>query len=338
VLSKLYEVLYHKVFVNIVVGRSQSIVYIEECNSNGVVSSDSKSFDTTTLNTQMYEYINLAIITSPFYYISILDTSETQGVIPTCSTRNIPTFCDLDMIKYICYQDKWAFYTSKLELDKLQNNYKKIGLDFIFSPFVILRNFFKDKIDNYLAIYILIEENNITLSVFDNSSLLYGDYIDIQQSSEYEELLLDEVEEEEVDLDLDNSIDLDDIDAMDDIDGLDDFGDIEDLDSIDEIDEFAESEDEEEKFMDEVDKPAVESTDGLNEDYNRFSLIQSSINRFYKGSIYESKFVESAYIADAAGMSGDLKRYLEEEMFLSVFMRQIDLNGEVCEVAKAEIK
>ena len=67
-------------------------------------------------------------------------------------------------------------------------------------------------------------------------------------------------------------------------------------------------------------------------------LIQSSINRFYKGFLYDSKFIESAYIADSIGMRGDLKRYLEEEMFLSVFVRHLDLYAEVCEAAKAESK
>jgi hypothetical protein len=200
-----------------------------------------------------------------------------------------------------------------------------------------LSNFFKDKIDSHLALYILLEDNYITVCVFDNSKLLFGDHIDMDHGDDNEELLIDDSNEEDIDLDLEGSIDLDDIDAMSDIEGLDDFGDIEDLDSIDEIDEFAETEDEEE-FADEDDEPSVDDGSGFNEDYQRFSLIQSSINRFYKDSRYDSKFVESVYIADAIGVSGDLKRYLEEEMFLSVFVRHLDLGAEVCEMAKADLK
>jgi len=334
VLSRLFEALYNRVFVNIVVSRSKTIVYIEESNKKGILSSDSKSFDTTTLNTKMYEFINSYICESPFYYISVLDNSRTQGVIPTCTTRDMSVFYNLESSKYICYKNKWAYYTSKSDLDSLQQAYPNIGVDFIFSPFVLLVNFFKDKINTTLALFILIEDNYITLSVFDNSELLYGDHIDMEHGGEHEELLI----EEETELDLGDSIDLDDIDAMDDIEGLDDFGDIEDLDSIDEIDEFAESEDEEEEFEDEADEANVDDTDRFNEDYHRFSLIQSSINHFYKDSKYDSKFIESVYIADGIGVSGDLKRYLEEEMFLSVFVRHIDLAIEVCEIAKAELK
>ncbi len=337
-LSKLYEALYHKVFVNIVVERSRSIVYIEECNKNGVTSNDSDSFDTTTLNARMYEYISSFIEESPFYYISILDTSDSQGAIPTCSKRDMSVFSNLESSKYICYKDKWAYYTSKPDLNSLQQSYAKIGVDFVFSSFVILANFFKDKIDSHLALYILIEDNYITLGVYDHSELLYGDHIDMEHGDENEELLIEESNIEDIELDLESAIDLDDIDTMDDIEGLDDFGNIEDLDSIDEIDEFAEQEEEEEEFEDEPDELPSDESGGFNEDYHRFSLIQSSIKHFYKDSKYESKFVENVYIADAIGISGDLKRYLEEEMFLSVFVRHLDLAAELSEIAKAEVK
>ena len=338
-LSKLFESLYHKVFVNIVVERSQSVVYIEVSNKKGIVSGEHESFQTTTLNSKMYDYINSFINESPFYYISVLDTSGDQGAIPTCSTRDMPIFCHIESSKYMCYKKKWAYYTSKIDLNSLQQNYADIGVDFIFSPFVVLANFFKDKIDNNLALYILIEDNYITLGVYDNSELLYGDHIDMEHGNEKEELLIDDSHEENIELDLDSGIDLESIDAMDDIEGLDDFGDIEDLDSIDEIDEFAEEEEEEEEeFADIADESHEDVTEGFNEDYQRFSLIQSSINAFYKDSKYQSKFVESVYIADGAGVSGDLKRYLEEEMFLSVFVRHLDLGTEVCETAKAELK
>jgi len=156
----------------------------------------------------------------------------------------------------------------------------------------------------------------------------------MQYCEEEEELLMDDQHIEDIELDLDESIDLDNIDAMD---SLEDFGDIEDLDSFDDIDEFAEPEEQKDLMENDSEAP-VEAVEGFNEDYHRFSLIQSSINDFYKDSKYNSKFVEDIYIADAVGVSGDLKRYLEEEMFLNVFVRQLDLPSELCEIAKAELK
>jgi hypothetical protein len=337
VLSKIFKSLYNKVFVNIVVERSKTNVYVEVCNKKSVLNNYSESFDTLSVNKKMHEYINSYISESPFNYISILDTSPSQGAIPTCSAREMSVFYNLESSKYMCYKNQWAYYTSKPNLKSLQENYSKIGIDFVFSPFVILSNFFKDKIDTNLALYILMEDNYITVSVFDNSKLLFGEHIDMQHGDGNEELIMDENSEDDIDLDLEGSINLEDIDAISDIDGLDDFADIEDLDTIDDIDEFAESDDEEE-FSDAISETASVDTESFNEDYHRFSLIQSSINRFYKDLRYESKFVESIYVADGIGVSGDLKRYLEEEMFLNVYVRHVDLCAEVCEIAKAELK
>lgn len=336
-LSKLFELLYHKVYVNIVVERSQTIVYIQECSSKGSVVSESQTFNTTTIDSKMKEFINSFTSESPFFYISVLDTSKSQGALPTCVSRDMSKFCDLESSKHMCYKNNWAYYTSKVDLNTLQMAYPDIGVDFIFSPFVLLANFFKDKIDSSLAIFLLIEDNYLSLSVFKNSELLYSQHINMEHNDDNDVLSIED-HNDEIDLELDTAINLEEIDALDDVESVDDFGDIEDLDSIDEIDEFAEEDDEEEVKEEESISSIEEDATGFNEDYQRYSLIQSSINCFYKDEIYKSEFVQDIYIADGVGVSGDLKRYLEEEMFLNVFVRHLDLCSELAELAKAELK
>jgi len=189
--------------------------------------------------------------------------------------------------------------------------------------------------------FILIEDDSISLSVFDNSRLLYAEHLDMSIEEESEELLLDVEldDDDDIELEDDDSIDLDDIDALDDIDELDDFGDIADLDSIEEINEFSETQDVEEELLEQAQEEddLEDVSDGFNEDYQRFSLIQSSVNRYYQNEKYESEFLENVYIADSVGVSGDLKKYLEEEMFLNVYIRHVELASEVCSVAKAEL-
>ena len=339
-LSKFYESLYLKVFVNIVIGNSKTTVYVEMVNNKGkVVNSDEEDFNVIYLDIEMHEYILSAIKESPYYYISILDNSLSQGAIPTCAKNKIDYYYDVSASEHKCYKDKWTFYTEKTDIYNIEKAFEKIGVDFIFSPFVVLSNFFKDKIDSHLAIFVLIEDSMMTLSVFNKSELLYAERLDMTSEMDNEELLIDDHDIDEVDLDEDeDSINLDDIDALDDVDELDDFGDIADLDSIEEIDEFSEAKDIEEELSEQEDEiyQDVES-DGFNEDYQRFSHIQSSINRFYQNEKYQSEFLENIYIADYSGVSPDLKRYLEEEMFLNVYVRHVDLCAEVCEIAKMEL-
>jgi len=329
-IGKLLEYLYTKVFINIIVQNSQTVVYIEICSKKRVEQSFHRNFDTTTINTKMYEFITAYYKTSPFCYITILDNSSLQGAVPTCSTSEMIKYCDINSSEYKCYSNDWAFYTSEYDLEAIKQEYRSIGVDFIFSPFALLANFFKDKIENTLSIFVLVQENALSFTIFDNTKLLYAQYLSMQHNKNGEDDLIDTSLDEYEEMD---GIDLEEITVEDDSSGFDDFTNIEDLDDGDGIDEFSDN-----VQIQEIDERADTISDsGFNEDYQRFTLIQSALNTFYKDPKYKSQFIESAYIADGVGVSADLKSYLEEEIFLSVFIRKIDLGGALCDMAKAEI-
>jgi len=337
VFTKLFEALYNKVFVNIVVKRSSTDVYIELCSKNGVIESAQNSFDTQSLSAEIIDFVASFTKESPYYYISILDISSDQGAFPTCSKNRLSYFYDVSASEHKCVDDKWTFYTSKTDIYEIEKRYHKIGIDFIFSPFTLLSNFFQDKISNNIAMYILMQDSFISLSVFENGVLLYAEHLDMETSGEGEDVLLSQEISDEEEVSLDDGIDLEDVDVIDDMEDLDDFGDIEDLDSLEEIDEFSENQDIEEEFY-EAEEQIVESDDSeFNEDYQRFTLIQTSLGHYYNSDKYESEFIENVYIADGVGVSNDLKRYLEEEMFLNVYIRHTELGLEVSNLAKREL-
>ena len=337
--NKLYERLYVKVLVSIIIGHTKTIVYIEILNKSGTLNSYEEEFDTKYLSTQMYEYITSYTKETPYFYISILDYSPSQGAIGTCSKHKVGYFEDLSASEHKCYNDKWTYYTAKTDVYAIEKVYEKIGVDFIFSPFVLLANFFKDKIDTHLAMFVLIQEGSLALSVFNKSELLYAEHLDIETEITSDELI-DDNDIAEIEKEMQESIDLDDIASLDDLDELDDdFGDIADLDSIDELDDFDETKDIEEELAENEDMQEypMKDTDGLNEDYQRFSLIQNAVNTFYKDEKFESEFIENVYIGDGIGVSSDLKKYLEEEMFLNVYVRHVDLASELCAITKMEL-
>jgi len=342
-INKFLEAIYAKIFVNIIVSRTHTNVYIEVCTKNGVVDSAESDFKTITINEEMYEFIKSYTDDSPYYYISIIDTSNSQGAIPSCIKSEMDKFYSSDVSKYICVSDKWAYYSSKYDLQQIESNYKNIGIDFIFSPFSILFMFFKDKIDTTTSMYVLIQDNFLSLCIFDNSKLLFAKQLDLEHAEiDDENILIDgSLDEDDEDFELDDDINIDEIDAdmnsLDDLSDLEDLGDIEDLGDFEEIDEFSEEEEKKEILTQEDTSAMDTDANGFNEDYQRYSLLKGAVNSFYKDSKYESKFIESVYIADSIGISSDLKKYLEEEMFLSVYVRHIDLGTEICEMAKVEL-
>jgi len=338
VLSKLFEALYRKVLVNIVVKRASTLVYIELYSKKGGIDNVNAEFETIKLDEKMLEFITSYTKESPYYYISILDMSSLQGALPTCAKNRLAYYYDLSNCEYKCYNGKWTYYTAKTELYEIEKIYKETGVDFIFSPFVVLAHFFKDKIDGSLALYVLVQDSFISIAVFENSQLLYAEHLDMQTSSDVEDILLtNDMPDEELELEMENGIDLENVDVADDGSEFDDFSDIEDLDSIEEIDEFDDSKDVEEELLESEDVLEEPEEGSFNEDYQRFSLIQTSIAHYYKDERYESAFLENMYIADGVGVTNDLKKYLEEEMFLNVYIRKTEIDAEVCELAKKEL-
>jgi len=329
-INKFLETLYSKVFINIIVDNSHTTVYIEVCSKNNIVDTIEKTFKTTGINTKVYEFVKLYAKESPFNYISVLDNSPSQGAIPTSKSSEMGIYTDIDSTKTISLND-WSVYSSEYDLNSIVNEYESIGVDFIFSPFLIMSRFFKDKINNTLSMFILIESNYLSMAIFDNSHLLYGEYIDVRHQNDDDLLMNASLDDDSTDI---GDINLDEIDIDEDS-SLDDFADIEDLDSTSEINEFSEA-----KEIKEVQHDAADDTIdsvGFDEDYKRFLLIQHSLNIFYKDDKYDSQFIEHVYIADSIGITNSLKKYLEEEMFLSVYVRKIELCVEVSEMAKAEL-
>lgn len=329
-ISKFLQSLYTKVFINIVVGNLQTFVYVEVCSKKSVLKSLHKNFETTSMNSKMYEFVQSFFKETPFCYITILDNSVSQGAAPTCLVSEMSKFFDVNSSEHRCFLNNWTYYTSEYDLEAIKHTYRTIGLDFIFSPFVMLAKFYNDRIEKSLAIFVLVEENYLSFSIFDNSKLLYAEYLNMQHHKDSDDLMMDSSQDDTFEIE---GINLEEVDLDNDSMVFDDFANIEELDDSDTLDEF--SQEEESLVIDE--KPVDISHSGFNEDYQRFSLIQSSLNTFYKDSKYESKFVETIYIADGVGVSGDLKNYLEEELYLSVHVRKIDLGLFLCEMAKAEL-
>jgi len=339
----IFHKLYHKIFVNIVVHHHKSDIYIEQINNKGiVVDSTTKEFPTSTLTKEMQNFIREATLESPYNYIAILDKSTLQGALPTASKKEYAKYKDLSAYEVIQVDNRWSTYSEKGEIYRIKKEYEALPLDFIFSPFLLLERFFKDKLELSMTLFLLIEKDFISLSVYDHSKLLYAEHLDLEKATDNDEMLI--YEDEFAQEDEDDGIDLDDITAIEDLDDMelfDDFGDIEDLDSIDDIDDFSESKDIEEDNLTNIEEESQEivsnEADGFNEDYQRFLLIQTALNTFYKDDLYESEFIEHVYIADGVGVSHDLKRFLEEEMFLTVYTRKIDLTLALCELAKEEV-
>ena len=112
-LDKLGSFLYHKIFINIYASGDSLNVYIEKRDRKGLVNSELKNFKVTTIDDSIIKYIDFFTKDTPYFYVSLLDSSPNQGAAPTCKDTEIDKFYDKALSKHGCYEDRWSYYSSK---------------------------------------------------------------------------------------------------------------------------------------------------------------------------------------------------------------------------------
>jgi len=337
--------LYRKIFIAIVHDGESYDVRIVAKKQKKVLYKESRHFEGGSSYEDLFLFLRKYFEESPLHYVALLNPEPKQGALSGCSHHGAEMMEDLSGTKTICRNEKWLLYSSMRGINSLEKEYKKIGLDFIFSPFSVIEHLFADKIKGGFALYALAQKDSFSIAIFEYGKLEYAHHypmnekntLSIEEDNNSVGFSIEIKEEDEAE----KGISLDDIESLDDLDildELDDLSDIEDLDTLEEIAEFSEDEPtyEEKRISSPHGSDIKHEMDQFNSDYYRFELIQRTLVRFYAGELCQNRFVETVYIADAYGSGEELKRYLEEELFLNVSIRHIDLAEEVIALAMTE--
>ncbi len=292
-------------------------------------------------------YILDLISDSPYFYIGLLNTVPDQGALPSCDKTKMRDLADVSLSVTLCMNERWSLYSSKGELDHLQQRHQAYGIDYVFSPFTVLQKFFTDKMHNVWALYVLIQEESVAIAVFSSEQLEFAKFVTtdaeeiaLLQESANEGFSFDNHAEgaaahEAIDMD---EIDiLDDFDALDDIESLDDIEELDDIDSIESFADFSEEEDDVPVVPVAAEPETAQDQEGFNLDYHRFTIIQNVLAEYYHNEHFRQDFIETIFIADAVGISSDLKLYIEEELFVTPIVRRIDLSREVMQLIQDEV-
>jgi hypothetical protein len=341
------ERLFQKIFVSIVpVVDGHEVLSVAKKNKK-ILFKEKRHFEGSEPSSAMNRYIQEVIDPSPIYYISTINTQPHQGAHEGCLNKSKTQHDDDTKVSEVCRNKKWTFYASLDDLHALTYEYRTVGLDFIFSPFSILEYSFADKMNDTFALYAFSMPGLFTVAIFEGDRLEYAHHYSSKKSLVQEDAIseasamdftvhTDEEEDENEGL-----IHLDDIEGLEDldiIDDLDSLSDIDDLNELEEVHEFSEDmptseekrSDREHSFMikGEIDSSA--------EDYQRFSYIQKTLHHFYSMEECRNRFIETVCIADSQGRSEELKRYLEEELFLNVLVRKVDVIETISALAMLE--
>lgn len=106
-------------------------------------------------------------------YVTVLESEAKQGVLSNCSAEAIEAMTESEVV---CIEQRWGIYIDKDDLFERQKAFRSIGLDLIFSPFSLLNNFFKSRIEREDGLYLLLTQNYIAALVYKEQKALFGAY------------------------------------------------------------------------------------------------------------------------------------------------------------------
>ena len=293
-------------------------IYVKKIKNSKVIYRAKKTFDLESkdkLSTSVINYLNSLQEEHEQTYVALFLNTLGQGAIPGCNTGAYEKFgVDKQNVKSICIDNEFTIYASFIDIHWVDKIFQKVGLDFVFSPFLILDHFAqKEIIENEVKLYILNTHNGLTIMIKRGKKLLYGSFFNIAKE---EDLLHDDFEN----ADSSTAINLE-----------------EEI-----FEEFDEDDESELKEMQEFDDGTDYDDEGLQSrlsqmDARLVKYLDVSLKEFYHSELYDSAFISKVKIYDDAGMNEEVIRYIEDELLLDTSAENISILDTVLDISEDEV-
>jgi len=155
-------------------------VILQEVKNKKILFTEEKIFEEKK---EFIKFIKDKINENPQTYISTVLLTFNQGVIGSCKKEEfIKREIDPEKVKVVCINNKYSFYVSINELQKMQKEYP--FLDFIYSIFAIIDYVANERKNRF---YLLVLENHLIILGYENFIPIYHDIQTINIQSEEDE-------------------------------------------------------------------------------------------------------------------------------------------------------
>lgn len=319
-----------QLFTSIILEDKKNILKTSIYKNQKLISSNEKIFDKSE---KLLEYVKTLNSKFLFYHTALFLNVKEQGLIPSKNDKDFERFnVGKISLKSITLNNALV-YTATEHIEYFNEFFEDYGgLDFLYSPFVILyHNILKEKPSNdKITLYGYKHERILTLIICRGSEILYGDIIFFE-----EELGL-EIESKEESLDF-----LDKNTSMDTEVTLDNFNETlgDKLDALDQFDDNELGQDEDDlDLLDSKDKLSLEEMNQFSNDMELCRRIITSIENFYKDEKYSSTFINNIFIFNTKELNQSAIEFLEEETLLEIQTKQINTLDLIIELMQKELQ
>jgi len=287
-----------------------------------------------------------------FVYISFLLGSLGQGAISgTGNSAFNKHSVDMKNVHSVALYNQWSAYASYIEIKWAKNLFSNVGLDFIYSPFIILSDFVvSQKLKNKPTCYILNCQDFFILAIFEEKQLHFGAFFKTQTDTAFSHSDdINDWENEQEEEGLSSSDEMPEIAAQEDEDeeheGIEELSELGELSELDDVNDLRSTD----SFSDIDDKSlsSFRGMDGLKEEdislelYGRdllvYKYLKTALEEYYHNPLYVSEFIDEIVIFDSYEISSDLIHQLEDELMMDVEIHKVDVSDRMCDIAIKEV-
>lgn len=345
---------FQNLFVAVVLSETECVLRCKVLKDGAITKTFTKTFALTppleALDTSLENYLMNLQDEYQFVYIAFLLGSLGQGAISGTGNASFGKHnVDIQNVHNVTLYNQWSAYASYIEIKWAKNLFSEVGLDFIYSPFIILSDFVvSQKLKNKPTCYILNCQDFFILAVFEERQLHFGAFFKTQtdtafthsddvndwENEQEEEGILDSEEMPEAATEEEEEHE-----GIEELSELTELGDLEDIDDLRSTDSFSD-----------IDTRAMGSFRGMEgvkeedislELYGRdllvYKYLKTALEEYYHNPLYVSEFIDEIIIFDGYEISSDLIHQLEDELMMDVEIHKVDVSDRMCDIAIKEV-
>jgi len=295
------------------------------------------------LSKEMEDYLISLQDKYNYVYVTVLLNSMGQGAIKGTSDEEFEKAnVDSKSVKTVKFKT-WSVYVSFIDINWMQKIYSNIGIDLVYSPFVVLYSLLSNyKLKTSPTLYILNQEGSVTIGIFKGDTLFFGAFYKISKDDVLSNSIdVDDWENEEEESAVENLSSLDNSDVEEEeFSALDDLSQLDVLDGSFDDEEFSdikEDERQDDLLDSQMEDVSIEDIELYGRDLEIYKFLNKALKEYYKNEIYESDFVEHAVIFDTYDMSQEMMESIESDLMLDLQMHKVNIGEVVCDLSVKEI-
>ncbi len=335
-LTQIIQKKFSNVFMAIIPEKNEYIIKYKILKNGKILDNDIKKFtkgESGELSSEMKKFIMFFQNEYKFVYIAFLLDSLGQNCFSSCDLEKIKNNnIILDNIIYICIDNKWIIYTSKADIKTIRDIFNETGIDFIYSPYLILYKNIKDKKYNRKDIlHMIYMEDSLSILIKDKDEVIFNAFFKIP----YKEFTFDDEgdlkPEEDIDKDI-QGINLDTIESEDE-----EYEGFVDIVKLEEDDDLENDKDILESAKKDLEFSSLNDLELYGRDTIIFKFLKSAIEEYYNNDKYNSEFLENIVIYNDSNISNDIITMIENDLFLDVEIKSIDVKESMINISIEEV-